>query len=82
MALTLQQKQARLKAELAKISQKITKEERRADARRKILIGAFVLSTHKDPAKDLPGFAEYLKKDQDRELFGLEPLPKKEPTNE
>lgn len=78
MVLTLQQKQAKLKAELAKISQKITKEDRKTDARRKILLGAFMLTKYKDPANELAGFAEYLVKDLDREVFGLEPLPKPE----
>lgn len=82
MTKTLQQKQAKLKAELAKISQQLTKEQRKADARKKILIGAFFLKQYKDPVNDISGFAAYLEKDQDRELFGLEPLPKKEPTNE
>lgn len=82
MTKTLQQKQAKLKAELAKISQQLTKEQRKADARKKILIGSFFLKQYKDPVKEISGFAAYLEKDQDRELFGLEPLPKKEPTNE
>lgn len=71
---TLEEKKAKLKAELAKLSQKITKEERKADARKKILVGAFVLSKTQDPVRGLNGFEAYLKKDQDRALFGLPPL--------
>lgn len=77
MGLTLEQKQAKLKAELAKITERLTKEARKKDARQKILIGAFILTKYKNPAQDLAGFSEYLTKDQDRELFGLAPLAKR-----
>jgi len=57
-----------------------TKAQRAQDTRRKILLGAFFLEKmEKNPeyaAKVMPGFDAFLKRDDDRALFDLAPLPK------
>lgn len=57
-----------------------TKAQRAHDTRKKILLGAFLMERMgKSPeyaAKVMPGLGEFLKRDDDRALFGLAPLPK------
>lgn len=53
---------------------------RASDTRKKILIGAFFLEkiekNEEYRAKVLPQLGDYLKRDDDRALFGFAPLPK------
>jgi hypothetical protein len=57
-----------------------TKAQRANDTRKKILLGAFLMARmEKNPdyaAKAMPGIDAFLKRDDDRALFGLQPLPK------
>lgn len=57
-----------------------TKAQRAQDTRKKILLGAFLLERmEKNPeyaAKVMPGFDAFLKRNDDRALFDLTPLPK------
>ena len=57
-----------------------TKVQRAQDTRKKILLGAFFLDRmEKSPeyaAKVMPDFDAFLKRDDDRVLFDLAPLPK------
>lgn len=61
-----------------------TKALRANDTRKKILLGAFMLERMgKNPdyaAKAVAGLDGFLKRDDDRALFGLAPLPKPEST--
>jgi hypothetical protein len=60
-----------------------TKAIRASDTRKKILLGAFVadrMVKNADYAtKVMASLGEFLKRDDDRALFGLEPLPKPDP---
>ncbi len=77
----LREKRAQLDAEIARLEARKRLEERKADTRRKILIGAVMLQE----MSDRDDFAEWvnqtlaqrLDKPRDRKLFGLEPLPPK-----
>jgi large subunit ribosomal protein L7/L12 len=57
-----------------------TKAQRSKDTRKKILLGAFLMERmEKSPeyaAKVMPGLGEFLKRDDDRAIFGFSPLPK------
>lgn len=57
-----------------------TKAQRSKDTRKKILLGAFLMNRmEKIPeyaAKVMPGLSDFLKRDDDRVLFGLPALPK------
>jgi len=68
-----QKQEARAKAEKSKA-------ERKADARRKILLGAWVIDAMKKGEMKEPVVKGYLNKflvkDTERALFGLPPLPK------
>lgn len=82
--------QAKLKQEKAK-KQKMeamkraaeTKVQRAKDTRKKILLGAFFLDRmEKNPeyaAKVVANLGDFLKRDDDRALFNLPPLPEKSP---
>ena len=60
-----------------------TKAQRSQDTRKKILLGAFFLEKMEKNAdykvKALQQLDEYLKRDDDRALFGLAPVPKPAP---
>lgn len=68
----LAEKQKQIKAQIAKLQQADKAKERKADARKKILIGGYVLSQIE---KDIAVKAVYekciasLKRDDDKELF-------------
>jgi predicted nucleic acid-binding Zn-ribbon protein len=77
----LKEQQAKLKAKIQLEKNRISSQERKKDTRRKIITGALAL-THADQhpqsdfAKQLNALiAEHVTKDQDRALFGLDPLP-------
>ena len=76
--------QLKAKQELleAKKLNALLKKDRASDTRRKILAGAFVLdAAEKDDAsktKLMNGLNKFLTRDDDRILFGLEPLQKSE----
>lgn len=76
----LKEQREKLNARIQLIEARAKTSERKQDTRRKILIGSYYLDkARKDETmNDLNKvMAEYLKKDFDRELFGLEPLVKK-----
>ena len=70
---------ARLKHEKKKADESA---EREKDTRRKILLGAYVMAQAKSQGWELAGLclgqqtlADYLTRQEDRALFGLQPLP-------
>jgi hypothetical protein len=77
---TLQQRKAALDAQLARERAKLKAKSRKDDTRRKILAGALAL----EHAEISPEFGntlnrllrEHLTRDDDRRLFGLDPLPR------
>lgn len=74
----LSQLDARYELQLAKETKAAGKRARNNETRRKILLGAYLLATHDDDA--LAALMEdYLTRDDDRSLFGLEPLEKSLP---
>ena len=69
----LSQLDARYELQLAKETKAAGKRARNNETRRKILLGAYLLATHDDEA--LAALMEdYLTRDDDRSLFGLESL--------
>lgn len=77
----LEQKQAQIKARIQALKARDTVQDRKDETRRKILIGGFVLAQMKKNGKDAAAlsmaglaFADTLKADRDRALFGLAPL--------
>lgn len=74
----LLKREVALKQSIANNKAKISKEERSKDTRKKILIGALMMSDHVD--EDAKNWIErllnsYLTSDRDRTLFELELLP-------
>lgn len=75
----LKKKEAQIKAQIQAIKAQESTEERKKDARRKILIGGAVLAKvkrgewHEKQLHDL--LNSELKADRDRELFGLPLIP-------
>jgi hypothetical protein len=80
-ALEIKLKQAKAKKQKMEAMKRAaeTKAQRAQDTRKKILLGAFLLDRmEKSPeyaAKVMPGFDAFLKRDDDRALFDLAPLP-------
>ena len=80
---TLTEKRARLDAQIKDIQARERQKERKEDTRRKIIVGALVLTHMKKNkggqlARKVEALInEYVVKDKDRALFGLAPLPKK-----
>jgi hypothetical protein len=75
---TPQQLMAEAEAKLAKASVRAAKQQRQDDLRRKILVGAFILSRVDGTAAEETLRAQldgYLTRPDDRNLFGLPPLP-------
>ena len=71
----LSQLDARYELQLAKETKAAAKKVRNDETRRKILLGAYLLATHDE--EELAALMEdYLIRDEDRSLFGLEPLEK------
>lgn len=77
----LEEKQAQIKAQIQALKARDTAQERKDDTRRKVLVGGFVMAQLKKGGKEasalsLAGvaFADSLKADRDRSLFGLAPL--------
>jgi len=79
----LKEKREAIEARIKQEQNKLKASERRADTRRKVLVGAAVLEWAKhdtDFAKRLNGeLKSFLARDADRELFGLPSLGKKAP---
>lgn len=74
----LQQQQEALKAKIRREEQKLKTAQRKDDTRRKILIGALVLkATETDPQLKtrLDQLLRSLKRNDERALFNLPPLP-------
>jgi hypothetical protein len=77
----LEEKEAKLKAEMSRVKARASQEERKKDTRRKILLGSLVLG--QKAKREAAWWADWLKyldafleKDRDRELFGLPPRPR------
>ena len=81
----LKQAQERKKKMQARTLSAELKSQRSKDTRKKILLGAFLMERmEKNPdyaAKVMLGFGDYLKRDDDRALFGLAPLPVADPVS-
>lgn len=76
----LEQQRARLSLQIAKEKEKLKHADRKRDTRRKVLAGALVLkelenSPNTPFALKLLKLFESLKRDDERALFGLKPLP-------
>ena len=74
----LKEQREKLNSRIQAVEARVKTSERKKDIRKKILVGAYYL----DAAEKNNTMAEikslmdkYLKRDFDRELFGLEPLP-------
>lgn len=74
MAKTPEQKVAEAQERLARAKA----QARKADTRRKVLMGTF-MQTHFSEQQRREMMNGYLKRDSDRKLFGLEPLSKPDP---
>ncbi|MEI8055098.1 MAG: mobilization protein [bacterium] len=77
----LREQREKLNARIQSVEARVKTSERKQDVRKKILIGAYYL----DQAEKNNAMSElksimnkFLKRDFDRELFGLEPLSKKD----
>jgi hypothetical protein len=77
----LKEQREKINARIQAVESRLKTSERKQDVRKKILIGAYYL----DQAEKNNAMSElksimngFLKRDFDRELFGLEPLPKKD----
>lgn len=85
LEIKLKQEKARLKKMEAANRAAEIKKQRANDTRKKILVGSFLLSSDFDPLNLKVGdklFRDFLVRDDDRQLFGLEPLQKSEPVTE
>ena len=74
----LKQQREKLNARIQATEARLKNSERKKDTRRKILIGSYYLDQAKqaDKMEDLKKIMDdYLKRDYDRELFDLEPIP-------
>jgi len=68
----LEDKQRKLLAEIQDAKARAKQQERRDDARRKILVGAMLLAESGDSWESLkPKLDDYLSRPNDRRLFGL-----------
>jgi LPS O-antigen subunit length determinant protein (WzzB/FepE family) len=80
----VQQLQAAEELALNRQIKKLSKGGRASDTRMKILLGSYFFEKmEKNPdykARALAGLQGYLKRDDDRALFGFEPLPKDKKT--
>lgn len=79
---SLQAKKAQIEAELARLRARSRTENRKADTRRKILIGAVVMQ-EMEARPEIDGWIrklldQRLTKDRDRALFGLNPVAEEE----
>jgi len=77
----LEQKQERIRAQIQALKARDMAQERKDDTRRKVLIGGFVLAQMRKSGREIDtlslggvAFADTLKADRDRALFGLAPL--------
>ncbi len=76
---SLEQRRAALDARLKREKAKLRADERKADTRRKILAGALALQ-HAEISPEFGNtlnrlLREHLTRDDERRLFGLDPLP-------
>ena len=78
----LEERRARINAEIQRVRSRESQEERKRETRRKILAGAMVLDrvARKDLSEKLfkADMDRFLERDQDRALFGLPPRPAKQ----
>ncbi len=73
----LKEQREKLDARIHATEARIKSSERKKDTRRKILVGAYYLdiATKENKMDEIKNImAGYLKRDSDRELFGLHPL--------
>ena len=74
----LREQREKLNARIQSAEARIKTSERKQDVRKKILVGAYYLAeaVKNNKMDEIKSFMDkYLKRDFDRELFGLEPLP-------
>lgn len=74
----LKEKHLQLAARIQRLEAAEKHAERKKDTRRKILIGAYYLDKARKENTETAlaeVLSDYLKRDQDRALFGLSPLP-------
>ena len=74
----LREQREKLNARIDSVEARLKTSERKQDVRRKILVGAYYLdeAIKNNKMDEIKAFMDkYLKRDFDRELFGLEPLP-------
>jgi hypothetical protein len=74
----LREQREKLNARIQSAEARVKNSERKQDVRKKILVGAYYLdeaikNNKMDELKSI--MDKFLKRDFDRELFGLEPLP-------
>ena len=68
----LEEKKNQVQNQITNMKQRLQKQERADDTRRKILIGAFFLEKYKDKFPELVKQIDpFLSRPQDRDLFGL-----------
>ncbi len=76
----LEEQRARINAEIQRVRAREQQQKRKADTRRKVLVGAWILgkvdSGEWPEERLLDGLDGYLERDHDRALFGLTPKPK------
>jgi len=71
----IKEQKKQLDKRLVIMKDKLKKQERLEDTRKKILVGAYFMEKYKDKMHDLlPQLDRFLVRDLDRELFGLSPL--------
>jgi len=73
----LEEQRARINAEIQRIRARAQQQQRKDDTRRKVLIGAWVMTKVQSgewpEQRLLDGLDSYLERDRDRALFGLPP---------
>ncbi len=76
----LKEQREKINVRIQSVEARLKTSERKKDVRRKILVGAYYLdeAVKNNGMDKINAFMDkYLKRDFDRELFGLEPLPNK-----
>lgn len=79
----LEEQRARINAEIQRVRARGQQQKRKDDTRRKVLIGSMVLAKIGEDQwwtdEQLTALMDhYLNRDNDRQMFGLEPRPKAE----
>jgi predicted nuclease with TOPRIM domain len=71
----IEEQKKQLEERLVTMKNRLKKQERVEDTRKKILVGAYFMEKYKDKMHELvPQLDRFLIRDADRELFGLKPV--------